>query len=104
MPDPDSLQVPLQCTANLAVHNYVMSANKCSHTFSLSLFFFFFLFFFPQLKTNQQMPGEMFSGLHPKPCKQMCKEPQLETPSRQQLEVGSLPNKPDDSVKGKRTN
>jgi len=92
VPDPDPLQVPLQRIGNLAARNYVMSANKCSHTSFFSLFFFF-----PQLKTNQQMPGEMLTGLHPKPHKQMREEPQLETPSRRQLEVGSLPDRPDGS-------
>ena len=96
MPDPDPLQVPLQVYSELS-RNYVMSANKYSHTFAS-------FFSPPQLKTHQPNAWRNVSGLHPELHKQMCEQPQLETPFRRKLEVGSFPNKPDDSVKVKRTN
>lgn len=93
MPDPDPQQVPLQVYSELN-SNYIMSANKYSHTYSPPI----------PLKTNQPNAWRNVSGLHPELHKQMCKQPQLETPFRQKLEVGTFPNTPDDSMKIKRTN
>lgn len=74
-----------------------MSANKYSHTYLPSPPH-------PWLKTHQPKARRNVAGLHPELRKQPRQQPRLETPFRQKLEVGSFPNKPDDSMEVKRTN